>query len=96
MMGRSDLFRPRIEARVVDGLSKKPGRLHFVRVILEREGGEWVARSTGNQSSGVMTSMARADGLLVFPEEASALAPGEKAWVEVLDEGVFARVQPGT
>jgi len=96
MMGRSDLFRPRIEARVVDGLSKKPGRLHFVRVTLEREEGEWVARSTGNQSSGVMTSMARADGLLVFPEEASALAPGEKAWVEVLDEGVFARVEPGT
>jgi molybdopterin biosynthesis enzyme len=41
-----------------------------------------------------MTSMARADGLLVFPEEASALAPGEKAWVEVLDGGVFARSKP--
>lgn len=95
MMGRRDLFRPRLKARVVDGLSKKPGRLHFVRVTLERREGEWLARSTGNQSSGVMTSMARADGLLVFPEEASALAPGEKAWVEVLDEGVFASAKPG-
>jgi molybdopterin molybdotransferase len=76
MMGRHDLCRPILEVRVADRLVKKPGRLHFVRVTLERRDGEWQARSTGNQSSGVMTSMARADGLLIFPEEASELVPG--------------------
>jgi molybdopterin molybdotransferase len=89
MMGRHDLCRPILEVRVADRLVKKPGRLHFVRVTLERRDGEWQARSTGNQSSGVMTSMARADGLLIFPEEASELVPGAKAQVQVLDESFF-------
>jgi molybdopterin molybdotransferase len=95
MMGRSDLFRPLLRARVSDGLRKKPGRLHFVRVTLERDNGEWLARSTGNQSSGVMTSMTRADALLIFPEEASELAPGDTALVQVLDDEFFARSEAG-
>ena len=76
-------------------LRKKPGRLHFVRVTLEQSGGEWIARSTGNQSSGVMTSMTQAHGLLIFPEEASELAPGATALVQVLDEGLFDPTSPG-
>jgi len=95
MMGRQDLYRPLLTARVVDGLRKKPGRLHFVRVTLEQSGGEWIARSTGNQSSGVMTSMTQAHGLLIFPEEASELAPGATALVQVLDEGLFDPTSPG-
>ncbi|MCS5637870.1 MAG: molybdopterin molybdotransferase MoeA [Myxococcota bacterium] len=95
MMGRKDLFRPVVEARIAETLRKKPGRLHFVRVTLTRRGGEWVAQSTGNQSSGVMTSMARADGLLIFAEEASELKSGERAPVQVLDEGLFSGTQLG-
>ena len=95
MMGRRDLFRPVVSARLAEGLSKRPGRLHFVRVTLEREEGDWVARSTGNQSSGVMTSLARADGLLIFPEAASELAAGETVSVQVLDEVFFRGAEPG-
>jgi len=95
MMGRKNLFRPVLQARIAGTLHKKPGRLHFVRVTLSRRDGEWVAQSTGNQSSGVMTSMARADGLLVFAEGAAELKSGEKAPVQVLDEGLFQATEPG-
>ena len=95
MMGRKNLFRPVLQARIAETLHKKPGRLHFVRVTLSRRDGEWVAQSTGNQSSGVMTSMTRADGLLVFAEEAAELKSGEKAPVQVLDEGLFQATEPG-
>jgi molybdopterin biosynthesis enzyme len=61
-----------------------------VRVELERDGDGYVARATGNQSSGVLRSMTRAHGLLVFPAEADALAEGETAWVQVLDDEVLA------
>jgi molybdopterin molybdotransferase len=95
MMGHENLFRPVVQARIAETLHKKPGRLHFVRVTLTQRDGEWVAHSTGNQSSGVMTSMARADGLLIFAEAASELKSGERAPVQVLDEGVFAGTKLG-
>jgi molybdopterin molybdotransferase len=95
MMGHTRCFRPTIQARLVETLRKKPGRLHFVRVTLERSDGEWLARATGNQSSGVMRSLALADGLLVFPLEAEELAEGEQATVQIVDDGFFAAEQPG-
>ncbi|MDE0885931.1 MAG: molybdopterin molybdotransferase MoeA [Myxococcota bacterium] len=95
MMGRQDLFPPTVRVRLGERLRKKPGRLHFVRVVLEREGEEWVARSAGNQSSGVMTAMARADALLVFPEDASELAVGESALAIVHSRDFFARDNAG-
>lgn len=51
----------------------------FLRVrIGGREAGAPVARLTGPQGSGVLTSM-RADGLLVLPEGRDAIAPGDRA-----------------
>jgi molybdopterin molybdotransferase len=94
MLGHASLFRPTLRVRLGERLRKAPGRLHFVRVQLERNGDEVVARSTGNQSSGVLRSMTRAQGLLVFPAEASELAPGESATVQLLDEDFLAPDQP--
>jgi molybdopterin molybdotransferase len=85
MMGHAGLFRPLLRARLRETLRKKPGRLHFVRVALAREGGEVVAHSTGSQSSGVLRSMTLADGLLIFPADATELAAGSEADVQVLD-----------
>jgi len=95
MTGHSALFRPLVRARVAERLAKKPGRLHFVRVELERRGDAIVARSTGNQSSGVLTSMVRGHGLLVFPAEAHELREGDLAAVQVLDEACLASPEPG-
>ncbi len=95
MMGHRSWFRPLVEARVLEDLDKKPGRLHFVRVSLERREGEVVARSTGNQSSGVLRSMTLARGLLVFPADATKLRAGDTATVQVLDPDFFAATQSG-
>ena len=95
MTGQRSLFRPLVRARVAERLAKPPGRLHFVRVELEREGGAIVARSTGNQSSGVLSSMVRGHGLLVFPAESRELRPGDEATVQVLDEAFLAATEPG-
>ena len=54
-----------------------------------------MARSTGNQSSGVLTSMTRAQGILIFPAEASELAAGASASVQVLDADFLASDAPG-
>jgi molybdopterin molybdotransferase len=95
MAGHRRLHRRTVEVRLGETLRKKAGRLHFVRVTLAREGDAVVARSTGNQSSGVLRSMIRAHGLLVFPAGATELAKGATARVQVLDEGFFAAESPG-
>jgi len=95
MAGHRSLFRPLVRARLAERLAKKPGRLHFVRVVLEHQGGEIVAKSAGNQSSGALLPMLRGHGLLVFPAEASELAAGEVASVQVLDPAFLDAPQPG-
>jgi molybdopterin molybdotransferase len=95
LAGRRAWFRPRIDAVLDEDLDKKPGRLHFVRVTLTRDAeGRFRARSTGNQSSGVLRSMALADGLLVFPAEASRLRRGETVPVQVTDPEILASREP--
>ncbi len=97
LAGHTALFRPTVRATLLHPLEKGAGRAHFVRVHLERRGrdGELVARVTGTQSSGVLRSMALAQGLLVFPAEATLLRAGEPATVQVLDDGFFAASEPG-
>jgi molybdopterin molybdotransferase len=95
MQGATRLYRPVVRARLTEPMRKKPGRLHFVRVALSRDGEHVVARSTGNQSSGVLTSMTRAQGILIFPSEASELAAGATASVQVLDADFLAADAPG-
>ena len=89
LAGHRFLSRPTVRARLGETLRKKPGRLHFVRVRLERQGEDWAAKQTGNQSSGVLRSMTLAQGLLIFPREAEQLAEGSLATVQVLDDDVF-------
>jgi molybdopterin molybdotransferase len=95
MMGFSRWCRPLIEVRLAEDLHKKAGRMHFVRVKLERRDGEIFARSTGSQSSGVLRSMVLAQGVLIFPAEATELRAGETASVQVLDADFFGAATPG-
>jgi len=95
MAGHTRWFRPQVEATLGEPLRKSPGRLHFVRVRLAREGGRIVARSTGNQSSGVLRSLCEAQGLLIFPAQARELRTGDTVTVQVLDEDFLAADGPG-
>ena len=89
LTGHVACYRPVVEAVLAEPLDKKAGRLHFVRVHLKRDGEDWQASSTGNQSSGVLRSMTLAQGLLVFPAEATRLEAGARVRVQVLDEAIF-------
>ena len=89
MMGHRRLFRRTVEARLAHPVKIRPGRTEFVRVVLERDAQGYVARSTGTQSSGVLLSMAVADGLLVVPGTSEGFAEGDVATVQLLDGSTF-------
>jgi molybdopterin molybdotransferase len=50
---------------------------HFLRAVVRRDDDGHVARLTGPQGSGLMSSMALANALLIVPPERPQIAPGE-------------------
>ncbi len=90
MMGHKRIFRPRIKARIDTDLKLKKGLRHFVRVKLTEKDGEWWASLTGNQGSGILSSMVKADGLLVYYED-EEYKRGDYVDVEIINEKIFYR-----
>ncbi|MFB0546798.1 MAG: gephyrin-like molybdotransferase Glp, partial [Anaerolineae bacterium] len=85
MLGTLDLEKPTIEATLVDEVRRKDNRRHFLRVTVERRKGECFARLTGEQESGILFSMVKADGLAIIPEERNHLEAGDRVKVMMLD-----------
>jgi molybdopterin molybdotransferase len=65
---------------------RSDGRRSYLRVKLSHENGHYVAHMTGTQSSGALTSMVLADGLLIVPENVTEAAAGTEYPVRLLRE----------
>ena len=85
MMGKNNFSKPTIEATLDGRIINTDGRRIFARAIVSREGDSYVARVTGPQGSGILTSMSRANGLVIVPEDIDAVEQGEKVKVLMLD-----------
>ncbi|MFP3948809.1 MAG: gephyrin-like molybdotransferase Glp [Gemmatimonadota bacterium] len=98
LAGHRRIHRPVVRARMAEAL-ESPGHLtHFFRVRLsEGAGGDdgWTAHLTGPQGSGLVQSLARADGLAVVPEDTVRVEEGEEVRVILLGEGPGWREDPG-
>ncbi len=74
MQGREALHRPTISARFEGEPLSRGDRRQYMRVVVRAAESGFVASSTGGQGSGLVTSMARANGLLVIEEGSGPLA----------------------
>jgi len=82
MQGFTKWHWPSRRARLTRPVVRKDGRRHYLRVRLRETAQGVEAELTGDQGSGILSSLVRADGLAVIPEEADHLPAG--AEVEVL------------
>ena len=98
MMGNPRVYRRTITAQLAHPIKHRPGRAEFVRVTLSRNEAAGnamsddtvcIAQATGSQGSGVLLSMAHADGLLFVPSDSAGLAAGSRAQVQLLDGTAF-------
>ncbi|MDJ0739217.1 MAG: molybdopterin-binding protein [Gammaproteobacteria bacterium] len=72
-----------VPARSAKSLKKKPGRFEFVRGILQRDDdGGLSVRPSGAQGSGILTSMSRANCLILLDEACGGVDAGETVAVE--------------
>jgi len=83
MMGCTATPLPMLRARTQEVLRKKPGRTEYQRGIVSRNAqGELQVITTGNQGSGVLSSMVQANGLIVLSHQQGTAQLGD--WVDVL------------
>lgn len=90
LSGRTDLEPvPTFKARLTAPIKKAPGRTEFQRGILTRgDAGEWTVRTTGDQGSGILSSMSLANCFVVLPTDQGNTEPGAMVDVQVF-EGVI-------
>jgi molybdopterin molybdotransferase len=85
MSGCRNYGRPVVQAIFQEGFSKRADRRHFLRGILTREDGAFKVRTTGDQGSGILTSMVKANCLIDVPVEVEKLNPGDEVSVQLLN-----------
>ena len=93
MQGRSDLYRPYVYAAAEEPVKGTKDRTEARRCRLERRGRGWGFTTTGPQGSGILRSMALAEGLAMIPPGHPDAEPGEQFLV-VLLEGSSAERPP--
>ena len=67
-------------------IKKAPGRTEFQRAILAQDAtGQWSVQSTGDQGSGILSSMSQANCFIILPSEAGNIAAGTAVDVQLLE-----------
>ena len=78
MMGCRPEFQPYLRAQSIEPIRKKPGRTEYQRgVVTTGPDGTLLVKITGNQGSGVLSSMAQASGLIVLHHDQDNVAAGD-------------------
>ena len=77
---------PAFKAKLAAPLKKAPGRTEFQRGILSRApDGRWTVRTTGDQGSGILSSMSQANCFIVLPTDTGNLDAGAEVQVQPLE-----------
>lgn len=90
-MGYKRILRPSVRAVLKERASKSEGRVKLLRVRLELGEGCLFATSSGDQNTGMLKTLLRADGVAVLPAERTSLDAGEEVDVHVYSANVLMR-----
>ena len=86
MMGSTAAPPPLLKARSLEPLRKKPGRTEYQRgTVGTAPDGSLQVKTTGNQGSGVLSSMVQANGLIVLHHTQGDVALGDEVDVMMFD-----------
>ncbi|MBU0588572.1 MAG: molybdopterin molybdotransferase MoeA [Gammaproteobacteria bacterium] len=77
---------PLLKARSLEPIRKKPGRTEYQRgTVVTAADGALQVRTTGNQGSGVLSSMVQANGLIVLHHDQGNVATGDEVDVMMFE-----------
>lgn len=85
MMGHRRLIKPFVTGILQEDARKKPGKVNFLRVRVVRENGRYLASTSGDQHTGILRTMVRANGMALLPKEDSLIPAGSEVAIHLLD-----------
>ncbi len=85
MLGKKHFAKPALKAKSEGRIDNKDRRRIFARVWVSKRNGQYFARPVGPQGSGILTSMAQANGLMIVPEDKPSIEVGDEVQVQMLD-----------
>jgi molybdopterin molybdotransferase len=85
MLGRPNLSRPSVDGVLTAPIFNYDGRRVYARVEVELREGVYYATPTGPQGSNILTSMSRANGFAICPEDLPSKNAGETVRILMLD-----------
>lgn len=85
MLGYHRLSRPKVEGVLTGPIFNYDGRRVYARVEVARKDGTYYASPAGPQGSNILTSMSRANGLAICPEDLPKKDTGETVEIIMLD-----------
>ncbi len=89
MQGYAALFRRTVTVTLEEDVKIAAKLTHFLRAsVTRKEDGTLTARLAGLQSSGALTSMAKANALLIVPETSPTVAKGAQLKALMLDQSL--------
>ena len=89
MMGARPEPLPLLKARSSEAIRKKPGRTEYQRGrVFTAPDGSLQVKTTGSQGSGVLRSMAEANGLIVLHHAQGSVAAGDEVEVMMFDGAI--------
>jgi molybdopterin molybdotransferase len=94
MMGHQEIFRKTVSAVLQEDIEKRKGFTHFIRALVKAGAGGYTVSTTGEQGSGILKSMVRANGLIVLPENMEKVKSGKEVKVQLLDNSLSWTSQP--
>ncbi len=89
MMGSTAQAAPLLRAKCLEPLRKKAGRTEYQRgFVSSAADGSLQVRTTGNQGSGVLSSMVQGNGLIVLHHDQGNVAVGDEVDVMMFDGAI--------
>lgn len=82
LMGSNSTLVPSFRVECVTAIKKALGRTEFQRGILFKEGSDWKVKTTGEQGSGILSSMSQANCFIVLDEQSGTIEAGSQVEVQ--------------
>jgi molybdopterin molybdotransferase len=88
MMGHTRCVEPLVKAALAEPFAKKSGRVKLLRVFVESGESGFIARVSGDQSTGIQRTLLRANGIAILGADRTSYTAGEAVDVHLIDRRI--------
>ncbi len=84
MQGHLNPIKDTVKATLTEAAKKKEGRVQFLRVFVSNSENGLIATSSGDQNTGILSTMIRANGIAILPANRDRIEAGETVDIQMI------------